>query len=400
MRARVGATMAGASGSGEEMQTGRVNRAEGRTIVWAQVEPDVADFDGPAILIAEVAGDAEDPDDYEDGASFIPSNAFHGVLATGKSASGFAGSPPAHGVIGRGGRKSGSGVVGLGGGVPEPDSAGEGGIGVHGLGGSQAVVFPDPDTPPGAGVVGQGGRQSEGENTARSLHAAGVIGLAGGTGPSHDDLPAHPLAETGGIGVYGKGADAKVVQVQTFDETGTAGPVVASGPAVPGAGVVGRGGVSDEPRMPAAAGIVGVSGASPVPPISATGDVGVVGQGASGAGERSIGVLGRSADGPGVRGTSSDSRGGVFESARAAQLRLVPHQAGRVFGPTTASSPRELLAEREGELHLPKRGAAGDIIAVVDDDGACAYWCCVRGEGAGPARWAQMLLGAPFDGDS
>ena len=139
--------MAGASGSGEEMQTGRTNRAEGRTILWAQVPPGQSNFNGPAIMIVEVAKDAEDPDDYEDGDSFVPSNRFDGLIATGWSGGGagnFGGTPGGTGVIGRGGRNEGTGVLGLGGGTPEPGNGGAGGIGVHGLGGPQADFFADP----------------------------------------------------------------------------------------------------------------------------------------------------------------------------------------------------------------------------------------------------------------
>lgn len=56
--------MAGASGSGEDMETGRVNRAEGRTFLWAQVPPGQPYFNGDAMFVVEAARDAEDPDDY------------------------------------------------------------------------------------------------------------------------------------------------------------------------------------------------------------------------------------------------------------------------------------------------------------------------------------------------
>jgi hypothetical protein len=198
------------------MQTGRTNRAEGRTILWAQVPPGQPNFNGPAILIVEIAKDAEDPDDYEDGDSFVPSNLFHGIMATGHSGGGpsnFGGTPGGSGVIGRGGRNQGTGIVGLGGGMPEPGNAGAGGIGVHGLGGSQADFFIDPATPPGAGVIGQGGRQNDNDTRARLPHAAGVIAIGGGIGRKKDFLPAHPLMETGGVGVYAQGAEQTVTMV-------------------------------------------------------------------------------------------------------------------------------------------------------------------------------------------
>ena len=216
--------MSGATGSDQDLVVGRTNFPDGRTILWAKVPPGEANFWGPAILIVETAKEAEDPDDYEDQGGFIPSNPFHGIMATGWSGSGpsnFGGTSGASGVIGRGGRNQGTGVVGLGGGVPEPGSNGAGGIGVHalggsgihGLGGSQVDLFPDPSTPPGAGVIGQGGRQTDGGNTRRLPHAAGVIGIGGGIGPNKDVLPAHTLTETGGVGVYAQGAEATLTMV-------------------------------------------------------------------------------------------------------------------------------------------------------------------------------------------
>ena len=249
--------MSGATKSGEEMQTGRTNRAEDRTTVWAQVQPDKADFEGPAILMVEVARDAENPDDYDPPGAFTPSNSFHGVMATGWSGSGPSkpfGDKGAVGVVGRGGGNEGTGVVGQGGGIQQPKlSNGEGGIGVHGLGGSKLPgAYPpwDPAIPPGAGVVAQGGRQSDDGNRLRVPHAAGLIAIGGGTGLKKDLLPDHPLTATGSVGVYGQGADATVTMVPPVDETGSSipGPWVPSGPLAPGAGVLGRGGGSDSAR--------------------------------------------------------------------------------------------------------------------------------------------------------
>ena len=163
-------------------------------------------------------------------------------------------------MIGVGGPVEGTGVVGKGGGIKhDSESAGFGGIGVHGLGGSR----PEPDkhstivAVPGAGVVGQGGRWSLSENTNRSPHGAGVIGIGGGTGPKVDHLPEHKLNVTGGVGVYGKGAD------QDIDDTAPnpapeGGPPVTSGPAAPGNGVLARGGKPNDPTAPAAPGDAGM----------------------------------------------------------------------------------------------------------------------------------------------
>ncbi len=369
--------MSGASSSNGNMTTGRTNRGEGRTILWADVPPDQPNFDGPAIFIVEVAQTAEDLDDYSDGQSFVPSNKFDGIKASGWSGgspSNFGGTPGGTGVIGRGGRNQGTGVQGLGGGTPEPGNGGAGGIGVHGLGGPQADFFADPTTPPGAGLVGQGGRQSAQGNTLQQPHAAGVIGIAGGTGPAFDALPNHTLMDTGGVGVYGQGAEATTIMVPPTDPSGnpTTGPSVPSGPASPGPGVLGRGGLPTPSGGPVGAGVIGLAGGVAVPTIADFGDAGVYGE----------------ADG---------GRGGVFKSAKAAQLQLIPQKADLTFllgGPET---PHSVAAERIG-LRLPKDGKGGDLITLIDKQGQCALWFCVRGANSGPAQWAQVLLGTPFSG--
>src|SRR5437773_350909 len=120
--------MAGATGSNQNVTTGRFNWAEGSTVLWGDVPPGDGDpqpdFNGSAILIVEVAKE-ESPDnegDYEDGENQTPSNRCDGIIATGwsgGSASNFGGTPGGVGVIGRGGANQGTGVVGLGGGRPE-----------------------------------------------------------------------------------------------------------------------------------------------------------------------------------------------------------------------------------------------------------------------------------------
>src|SRR6266404_8440443 len=70
--------MAGSDESGEEMQSGRTNRAENRTRIWAQ-RNEGENFEGPAILIVEAAGDIED-DDF----SQVPdSQTVHGIMGSG-----------------------------------------------------------------------------------------------------------------------------------------------------------------------------------------------------------------------------------------------------------------------------------------------------------------------------
>lgn len=405
--------MAGASESGEEMQTGRTNRAEDRTVLWAQVPPGgQANFNGQAILIVEVAKVAEDRDDYEDGGHFTPSHLIHGIVATGWSGDArFRSTPGGSGMIGRGGTYQGTGVVGLGGGTPEAGFYGAGGIGVHGLGGSQAEIFFDTTTtPPGAGVIGQGGRQLDNKNMARLPHAAGLIGIGGGTGPNKDILPAHPLTATGGVGVYAQGAEATVTMV--VDENSN---LVPSGPLAPAAGVLGRGGVPiPRDENPVAAGVIGLAGDTAIPPISETGNKGVYGGGPIGVFGHGLifGVHGKSEQGRGIVGeTDSDvgiyglankdtGRGGVFESKRSAQVRLVPQNQLTKFPEPVAVNPTAIEAKPDEGPKLPKDGRGGDLMSIADSQGQCTLWFCVKGEGASPASWAQVLLGPSFNGQA
>ena len=260
----------GSDHTDDGLVAGDHNWAEDPTILWGQKRPD-SFFDGQAVLIVGAAESAKDPDDYEndDGSvssGFTPDTAVDGIIASGWSGRlpgiPFGGIPGGVGVIGVGGLVEGTGVVGKGGGIRhDSEQAGFGGIGVHGLGGSR----PDPDVfptqqlgDPGAGVVGQGGRWSLSENTKRSPHGAGVIGIGGGTGPKVDHLPEHKLAVTGGVGVYGKGADQDIDDMAP-NPAPEGGPPVTSGPAAPGNGVLARGGKSSDPAAPAAAGVVAIS---------------------------------------------------------------------------------------------------------------------------------------------
>lgn len=397
--------MAGATESGEEVQSGRTNRAEDRTIFWAQVQPGDVNFNGPAILIVEVAKTAEDPDDYEDAETFQPSNAFHGPVATGwsgGSASNFGGTAGGGvGVIGHGGRNQGTGVLGFGSGIKGPGTGngGGGGLGVHGIGGSQPIFSFGPKITPGAGVAAQGGRQDPNQNTKRDPHAPGVVALGGGDGQT---LP--PLADTNGAGVWAQGADAEVIMVPPSDGTGTIpGPDVPSGPQEPGAGVFGRGGVTVPPRGPVAAGVIGLAGGtSPIPGTSETGNTGVYGAGPTGVfGHGAIGVRGQGDLGPGVHGVGggTESRGGQFESTRAAQVWLVPHETREAPPPTVPFNPQIIVVDRERGVKLPKLGRGGDLLTLIDNQSACTLWFCVKaGTDSAPAYWAQVLLGPSFDG--
>jgi hypothetical protein len=376
--------MSGSDHSGEDMEAGRFNQAEDTTRIWAQRtdSDDGDDFTGNAILIVEPTGNVDDPEDYLDN-DWKPQHPLDGVVATGWSANRFiSGNIGGVGVIGNGGNNQGTGVLGRGGGE------GVGGIGVHGIGGSQDIVTWDPTDPPGTGVLGQGGRQAL--DDLRLPHGAGVVGLAGG-----NKKPIPPLADTDSVGVYGQGAEA---EVQTINIDGVNTVV---GPMAPGPGVLGRGGVPiPAGRDPVAAGVIGLAGDTPIPPISETGNNGVYGTGPVGVfgGGYVSGVRGKSGDGRGVLGeTDSDigvfgsankdtGRGGAFQSEHSAQLWLVPQ-----------NQPVE-INERLGPK-LPRDGRGGDLMAIADRQGECTLWFCIRGmSGAGPARWAQVLLGSPFDG--
>ena len=213
--------------SGDDVEAGRVTTAESTTDILGAIpsEQDV-DFNGFVILrVAPQPGE------------LITLNGIHGVGNNG--AIGPVALPGGTGVIGFGGPNEGTGIAGLGGGVHS-----RGGIGVHGTGGStRAIPSFDPNEPPGAGVIGQGSRMDDDSNFPRLSHGAGVIALAGGS-----DKPIPSLAETGSIGLYAQGAEAKVSQIN-LDNVDT---VV--GPLAPGAGMLGRGGLSIPREGPVAAG--------------------------------------------------------------------------------------------------------------------------------------------------
>ena len=279
-----------------------------------------------------------------------------------------------------------------------------------------------------------GARQPAENNSANRLHAPGVVGIGGGAGlpvttgvlvdgPADDLLPS--------VGVVGKGADAETRTVDGVDH----------GPSRPGAGVIGLGGKSIPHDAPFAPGVIGISGGGYDLPHPPEDDVGVIGFGAWGVYGRGragpgvvgtgslqdidnsvsklhdAGVVGLSGFDPplpaidvradtgvcgagrnGVRGIGADGRGGIFESTHAAQARLIPVRRRRMvdlgsFLPTAVSNP-----SGQG-IDLPRNGRTGDLMTTVDDQGQCLLWFCVReASAAGVARWAQVMLGSPFDG--
>jgi hypothetical protein len=233
-------------------------------------------------------------------------------------------------------------------------------------------------------------------NTLRLPHAAGIIGISGGIGRKMDALPVHTLKETGGVGVYAQGSDATEIMVPPTDENGSTitGPNVPSGPEFPGPGVLGRGGVTNVPRAQVAAGVIGVAGNIPIPASSETQNTGVYGHGGAG-------IRGRGEGGPGVHGISDSDRGGTFQSARSAQVLLLPLKAPGVFPTAIPVSPSAIPIGREGGMRLPKDGRGGDLLALVDDNSDCALWFCVktgRSNGGPSAEWAPVLLGPRVTG--
>ncbi len=417
--------MAGASESNDDLVSGRVNRANHQTTIWAENGYDEigpggiigtfrVDFAGDVIFLVEAAQDTE-----EDG-EFKPPAKLDAIVGKGWSAKDAGGSGgigvvgiggevgglgvrgiggengrgvvgdaggQANGVVGLGGPNEGTGVFGLGSGGDRavPPRRGSGGIGVRGEGGRADLRPGQPPVAPGTGVLGQGGKIPT-SNEGRALLGPGVIGMGGAAGDK--DLP--PASEAGSAGVFGQGAEAKVTTI--FD----GGVAILDGPLEPGAGVIGRGGLPVPPEMPVAAGVIGLAGGQSKPALEITGNVGVFGLGPTG-------VRGRSDGGPGVNGVSNKDRGGVFESARVAQARLVPkHVETRLpeGSPVTPTGIHPSALER-GVVSLPKNGAAGDLMTLIDDGEQCTLWFCVRGtSSAGPARWAQVLLGSAFDGQA
>jgi hypothetical protein len=427
--------MAGSDESGEDMESGRVNRAEDRTIIWAQRTAE-SPFNGDSVFIVERAGDIED-DDFS-----VPFERVHAIRGVGLG--------------------DGAGVIGLSGLHTQYDAEhlidvgvfGVGNTGVRGEGfGNPGVEGLGKDRPfnaiDGVGVFGRGGRQPDDRNDDRKPHGPGVVGLGGGRSRKLDH---HDIVQS--VGVFGQGAEA---ETRTVDG-------VEHGPRQPGAGVVGRGGESI-PRGTVAPGVVGwAGGADPLPVPVFTGDIGTLGYGGTGvtgialagpgvhgigsdgeggavpnrgqigpgvlaeggvglrpgatdvfmhaagviglSGEQNppatetneIGVYGRGREG--VKGFGSASRGGRFQSQRSAQVNLVP--AKRAHGrDQVAVIPTVLANPGMQGPELPRDGERGDLMSVVNDDAVCTLWFCVESpSGAGPARWAQVLLGPLFDGRS
>jgi hypothetical protein len=414
--------MSGADESDDDLVSGRVNRSNDQTTIWAENHYETTsigpietgefrvDFGGPAIFVVEVAKDTE-----EDG-EFRPKMPLDAIVGTGWSAdwagqsggtgvTGIGGDvagrgmfakggdgdgdgmladagSDATGVVALGGPRAGTGVFGLGGGGERLFRRGAGGIGVHGVGGIASLRD---GVPPGPGVFAQGGQIRE-ENTAGMMLGPGVIAVAGDA--STKPMPA--FFEVASVGVYGQGADADVKPI--IDPSGT----TYDGPAEPGAGVVGRGGVQTVPRPQIAAGVIGVAGGFTKPSIGETKEAGVAGHGV-------VGVSGVGEGGPGVRGSSDKDRGGIFASIAAPQVQLTPFRVKAKLPNPSPVSPTAIPLGylKENSSLLPKTGQAGDLMTLIDDTRACTLWFCVkRYDKANPAMWAQVLLGPSFAGQS
>jgi hypothetical protein len=268
--------------NGDDIEIGAITSGESTTFLNAQVDNDDGEtFNGDVIFQVGPHGAPR----------YRPKRTLTGILGLGNSPGGFQGGGT--GVAGVGGTEEGTGVHGMGGGVGN----GAGGIGVHGAGGHGNAAFPNFTTLPGPGVIGQGGKLKPGyEGSTPMGYGAGVIGVAGSTG-----LPVPPFQETSNVGVFAQGAGS--------GELNPDGKAV--GPADPGPGVLGRGGVrADGSARANGAGVVGIVGGAGVPSASDTIGVGVLGKADVG-----TGVEGRAMQGPGVKATC-DRGNGVHAEAR------------------------------------------------------------------------------------
>lgn len=162
------------------------------------------------------------------------------------------------------------------------------------------------------------------------------------------------------------------------------------GTATPGTGVAGYGQIGVEGNGDYI-GVQGVGDNSGVFGDSSKPDgIGVEGNSPTG-----VGVYGRSEEGTAVLGRSKFGRGGLFESERVAQVRLVP--------------------DRQATLtpQLPKEGQVGDLkmirntVEVNDVEGTrvedrCSLWLCIPKPGEPDSdisdQWQEVRLGMTVTG--
>lgn len=197
-----------------------------------------------------------------------------------------------------------------------------------------------------------------------------------GTAPSGTGVEGH-----GRIGVKGFGDENGVAGDAGRDGIGVLGKSFLPGGTPSGKGVVGHGqigveGIGDD---------IGVFGDS-----SKLDGTGVEGYSPTG-----VGVYGHSEEGTAVLGRSKFGRGGLFESERVAQVRLVP--------------------DRQATLtpQLPKEGQVGDLkmirntVEVIDVEGTriedrCSLWLCIPKPGEPDSdisdQWKEVRLGITVTG--
>ncbi|MCC3768170.1 hypothetical protein [Streptomyces sp. UNOC14_S4] len=249
-----------------------------------------------------------------------------------------------------------------------------------------------------------------------AVHATGTVALP--TGGAVGTLPpGNGVVATGANGVVG------YVHAATRDKTqeqqvqaGVLGAGTASSPGVFGRGAVGVTGYAQDTARDTAwetEDPSGVCGRATGVGVRGKGDDG----GVRGESENNFGVEGKSTLAPGVRGTSVEGigvygegapgvfgngtgtdSGGIFESAKGAQLRLTPRNLAHVGISAPLTPDAVVVDERFHGPRLPKGGRAGELTTVQDPSGTCTLWFCVRDGGADPALWAQVLLGRTFDG--
>jgi hypothetical protein len=250
---------------------------------------------------------------------------------------------------------------------------GSGPVGVYGGGNGGLTV--------GAGVVGQGAGGSP-----------GMVGMA------YENYHNYNLSNAPGV-LGASAGDA------TRD---TGNPLAVRGAGVVGLSIASLGGASDYPGVglllpnpnlvPDGNG-TGVWGAS-------GGGTGVKGQSQNGTGthgesQDGTGVYGQSQDGTGVNGQSQDGTGihgqsetgcgGVFESASAAQLRLIPSAVPLEDNDTLMQSGHT------GDLYL--YSVAEEVGTTGTYNYSTILWLCIAPAPAGgQAMWAQVSLGDTVGG--
>ena len=179
--------MAGADHSGEEMQTGRTNRAENRTRIWAQREED-SDFDGEAILVVEAAMDVDD--DYKlvnDGL------VAHGIVSSGIGSGA--------GVIGFNRRNP---IFAPGVELSPADLSSATNVGVFGKGTTGVAAKGDFRGAPDQAIVAGRGVGIIGRGDRNLVSAPGVVGFSGGVTDETINIDTGVIGK-GGTGVGGLG---------------------------------------------------------------------------------------------------------------------------------------------------------------------------------------------------